>query len=219
MDEDNKQTVVCHGAPIPVTPEKGRQHEEEDATPQVKLSEDQKKYFSLQMKQEQKPDGSKSAPWCLLKALHECETENGREMMSKSQLISNAEMHYGRPMEPAVQMENSITQGFGAWSSVKTLEKHQLVERNNGQQAMFHLTPQGKCFCDKLFNSSSATAAAAIARMPSNSSVGSPNANKNKRKTSDLPQQQQQGKKQASLHSFFQLKPSKASKTQLKSED
>ena len=129
------------------------------------LSQSQEKYCRNHLK-------PKSAPWCMLKALHQYEQETGRHdesaVLTKAELKSKAEVFYEKKMEPDTPQLDSA--GYGAWSSIDTLERHDLVKRlvhkrNEGNSShgkknagglehKFHLTPAGRTCCQIKFEES-----------------------------------------------------------------
>jgi hypothetical protein len=116
----------------------------------------------------------RSSSWSLLKALYDNNNDNDiisstthddddvddddvvQLFITKEELMKLAEVVYGKPMETTHTGLNSP--GFGAWSSIKTLEKHNLVIRTRKKKSrkdLFGLTKEGICFCKQLFSSSS----------------------------------------------------------------
>ena len=120
--------------------------------PAVTLSEDQEKYLKTMKSKaelkEKKTPGKKTASWSLLKALY----SSDKDTLTKSELKEAAEPYYGEKLE--VEEHHLLHSApFGAWSSIKTLERHELVERgkHGGKGDSFWLTANGRVFCADLF--------------------------------------------------------------------
>jgi hypothetical protein len=118
---------------------------------EVTLSESQIKYLKIVKKksdEKEKSSGTKTAPWALLKVFYSADHE---KCWTKEELMKEAEQYFGAKLEKEHHLLDSPT--FGAWSSNKTLKKHELIERRNGGSKgdRFWLTEQGCLFCDKLF--------------------------------------------------------------------
>jgi hypothetical protein len=120
----------------------------------------------------EKAGTGRTAPYCILKALY----DTSQESLSKQALMINAEALFGKPMESNPSLLHS--QGYGAWSSIGTLEKHELVTRQkcagSSKEDHFSLTAEGCLFCTNLFTAMNNKKPAPVRKLGSSSAKSSP---------------------------------------------